>query len=91
MTRTTDRAAAYVARPLPGLDPGPVEQLHCWVTTLPWSEDGVAVWEADGIFFVAGHNLFKQAPWLGRALAGAAAGQGLPERLRPAAQLGRPR
>ncbi|MFG3182377.1 NAD(P)/FAD-dependent oxidoreductase [Streptomyces nigra] len=86
-----DRARAYVSRALPGLDPEPVEYLHCWVTSLPWSEDGMAVWEADRIFFTAGHNLFKQAPRLGRALAGAAMAEGLEESLRPAATLGRPR
>ncbi|MFJ8153677.1 NAD(P)/FAD-dependent oxidoreductase [Streptomyces sp. NPDC094468] len=86
-----DRARAYVSRALPGLDPEPVEYLHCWVTGLPWSEDGMAVWEADRIFFVAGHNLFKQAPRLGRALAGAAMAEGLEENLRPAERLGRPR
>ncbi|MGW4197715.1 NAD(P)/FAD-dependent oxidoreductase [Streptomyces sp. NPDC005004] len=85
-----DRARDYVARALPGLDPEPVEYLHCWVTSLPWSEDGMAVWEADGIFFAAGHNLFKQAPRLGRALAGAALAEGLEDDLRPAAELGRP-
>ncbi|KUN25076.1 amino acid oxidase [Streptomyces antibioticus] len=86
-----DRARAYVSRALPGLDPEPVEYLHCWVTSLPWSEDGMAVWEADRIFFTAGHNLFKQAPRLGRALAGAAMAEGLEENLRPAAELGKPR
>ncbi|WP_413755572.1 NAD(P)/FAD-dependent oxidoreductase [Streptomyces sp. MMBL 11-3] len=85
-----DRARAYVSRALPGLDPEPVEHLHCWVTSLPWSEDGMAVWEVDRIFFAAGHNLFKQAPRLGRALAGAAMDEGLEEKLRPAAALGRP-
>ncbi|WP_244221302.1 NAD(P)/FAD-dependent oxidoreductase [Streptomyces nigra] len=85
-----DRARAYVSRALPGLAPEPVEYLHCWVTSLPWSEDGMAVWEADRIFFTAGHNLFKQAPWLGRALAAAAMAEGLEENLRPAAALGRP-
>ena len=84
-----DRAAAYVTRALPGLDPQPLESRHCWVTELPWGPDGVAVWESDGIFFVAGHNLFKQAPALGRALAGAARGEGLPSELRPEAELGR--
>ncbi|MFJ3987743.1 NAD(P)/FAD-dependent oxidoreductase [Streptomyces sp. NPDC090032] len=86
-----DRARAYVSRALPGLDPEPVEYLRCWVTSLPWSEDGMAVWEADRIFFAAGHNLFKQAPRLGRALAGAAMAEGLEENLRPAAALGQPR
>ncbi|MEV5336563.1 NAD(P)/FAD-dependent oxidoreductase [Streptomyces werraensis] len=86
-----DRARAYVSHALPGLDPEPVEYLHCWVTSLPWSEDGMAVWEADRIFFTAGHNLFKQAPRLGRALAGAAMDEELEEILRPAAALGQPR
>jgi len=84
-----DRAAAYVTQALPGLDPQPVDHRHCWVTELPWGPDGVAVWESDGIFFVAGHNLFKQAPALGRALACAARGEGLPNDLRPEAKLGR--
>jgi len=83
-----ERASAYVKEALPGLDPDPLEPRHCWVTELPWSSDGVAVWELDGIFFVAGHNLFKQAPGLGRALARAAVGEGLPRELRPQAKLG---
>jgi sarcosine oxidase len=86
-----ERAGAYVRRALPGLDPDPVDYRHCWVTDLPWSEDGLAVWDADGILFVAGHNLFKQAPGLGRALAGAALGERLVDHLRPEALLGRPR
>ena len=86
-----DRARAYVARALPGLDPEPVGFVHCWVTDLPWSEDGFAVWEEDRMLFAAGHNLFKQAPWLGRALARAATGEGLEPDLLPAARLGEPR
>jgi sarcosine oxidase len=82
------RASEYVGRALPSLDPDPVGHRHCWVTDLPWSDDGVAVWEADRIFFVAGHNLYKQAPGLGRALAAAAAGEPLAEDLRPEARLG---
>ncbi|TGN76461.1 FAD-binding oxidoreductase [Streptomyces bauhiniae] len=91
LAELSDRAHAYVTRALPGLDPEPVEHLHCWVTSLPWSEDGMAVWETGGIFFAAGHNLFKQAPVLGRALAAAATGEELEADLRPAAALGRPR
>jgi sarcosine oxidase len=83
-----ERASAYVAKALPGLDPEPVEHRHCWVTDVPWSTDGVAVWEAEGICFVAGHNLFKQAPGLGRALARAALGEELASELRPEAKLG---
>ena len=86
-----ERAGAYVRRAFPGLDPEPVEYRHCWVTDLPWSDDAMAVWEAEGILFAAGHNLFKQAPGLGRALAQAALGEPLPGDLRPDALLGRPR
>jgi sarcosine oxidase len=86
-----DRAAAYVARALPGLHPEPVESRHCWTTTLSWGDDGLAVWEAEGISFVAGNNLYKHAPALGRALARAALGAGLAEELRPEARLGEPR
>lgn len=89
LTALGDRAAAYVAEALPGLDPEPLEYRHCWVTELPWGPDGVAVWEAESMLFVAGHNLFKQAPALGRALAAAALGGGLPGELRPEAELGR--
>lgn len=56
-------------RALPGLNPDPVGYRHCWVTRLPWSDDGLAVWDHQGAVFVAGHDLFKHAPALGRALA----------------------
>nr|WP_297427085.1 FAD-binding oxidoreductase [uncultured Actinotalea sp.] len=64
-----DRAVAYVRRALPGLRADPVEHVHCWVTRLPWGEDGVGIWSDGGVTAVAGHNLFKQAPVLGEALA----------------------
>ncbi|MFD1827935.1 NAD(P)/FAD-dependent oxidoreductase [Mumia zhuanghuii] len=83
------RAADYVRVALPGLDPTPVGHVHCWVTTLPWGDDGVAVWEDDGIAFVAGHNLYKQAPALGVELAALAMTGTLADELRPAARLGR--
>ena len=83
-----DRATAYVRRALPGLDPDPVDVRHCWVTRLPWGEDGVAVWEAGPVLLPAGHNLWKQAPGLGRRLAAAAAGEPLAAALRPDARLG---
>ena len=82
------RASRYVRQALPGLDPEPVDVRHCWVTQLPWGEDGLAVWEADGVLFPVGHNLFKQAPGLGRKLAATADGEPLPELLRPEARLG---
>jgi len=90
LAELSDRAAGYVARALPGLDPEPVDHRHCWVTELPWSPDGFAVWQADALLFVAGHNLFKMAPALGRAVAQAALGAGLAGELRPEATLGAP-
>ncbi|MDQ4068714.1 MAG: amino acid oxidase, partial [Actinomycetota bacterium] len=86
----SERARAYVARALPRLAPDPVDYRHCWTTELPWGSDGVAVWEADSMFFLAGHNLFKHAPALGDALAHAALSGELPDDLRPEATLGRP-
>ncbi|PIB81030.1 NAD(P)/FAD-dependent oxidoreductase [Mycobacterium celatum] len=88
LAQLAERATAYVERGLPGLVPEPVDVRHCWVTELPWGSDGVAVWAVDGMYFVAGHNLYKHAPALGRALAAAATGDGLLDELRPDAQLG---
>jgi sarcosine oxidase len=84
----SEDAAAYVGRALPGLDPRPAGVRNCWVTQLPWGPDGMAVWEADGILFLLGNNLFKHAPRLGRALAAAAVGEELMPALRPEARLG---
>lgn len=84
------RARTYVERALPGLDPRPVDVRHCWVTELPWGSDGLAAWTMPGLTFVAGHNLFKLAPWLGRLLADRALGADLDARLDPAARLGAP-
>jgi sarcosine oxidase len=72
------RTADYVARALPGLDPTPIDVRHCWVTELPWSPDGFAVWETGGLLVLAGNHLFKHAPALGRALASAALGGEVP-------------
>ncbi|GGI03612.1 NAD(P)/FAD-dependent oxidoreductase [Egicoccus halophilus] len=83
-----ERVRDYVRRALPGLDPDPTEVKHCWVTALPWSDDGVAVWQVDGVSLLAGHNLFKQAPALGEALAGAALDARLDPDLHPDARLG---
>ncbi|MDQ8044645.1 MAG: FAD-dependent oxidoreductase [Solirubrobacteraceae bacterium] len=83
-----DRTNAYVERALPGLHPEPVGIRHCWTTQLPWSDDGFAIWEAPGAFFVAGHNLFKHAPVLGRRLAAATLGAPLDATLHPDARLG---
>ncbi len=86
----SEGASAYVARALPRLDPAPVDYRHCWTTELPWSPDGIGVWEEDSMFFVAGHNLFKHAPVLGEVLARAALEGSVPTELRPDARLGHP-
>lgn len=88
LAELADRAVAYVARALPGLSPEPVDVRHCWVTELPWGPDGLAVWEAGAVLLPVGHNLFKQAPGLGRRLAAVACGEPLPDLLRPEARLG---
>jgi sarcosine oxidase len=79
---------ASVEEALPGLDPDPIDIRHCWVTEVPWSPDGFAVWEVGNLLAVAGNNLFKHAPALGRALALAALGEPLSPALRPEAKLG---
>jgi sarcosine oxidase len=83
-----ERAIDYVREALPGLRPEPAGVRHCWTTKLPWSDDGVAIWQAGPIHFLAGHNLFKLAPVLGEILAVAATGGDLDERLRPQSRLG---
>ena len=59
------------------------------MTDLPWGHDGIGVWEAGPLFFLAGNNLFKHAPALGEALARAALGEPLHDDLRAEAELGR--
>ncbi len=88
LTTETERIIAYVRERLPGLDPAPVDVRHCWVTELPWSHDGLAVWERDALLVLAGNNLFKHAPALGRLIARAALGEELDPRLRTVARLG---
>jgi sarcosine oxidase len=83
-----ERTISYVERALPGLDPEPVDVRHCWVTELPWHEDGFAAWELGNLLILAGNHLFKHAPALGQALARAALGEGLAPQLHPEAKLG---
>jgi sarcosine oxidase len=83
-----DRTTEYVARALPGLDPTPVAYVHCWVTELPWASDGIAVWETPAASFLAGHNLFKHAPALGRALVRSVIEGKLTDDLSPHSRLG---
>jgi sarcosine oxidase len=88
LDRATERTGAYVAKRLPGLDPRPLESRHCWVTELPWSADGFALWRAGGLLVFAGNHLFKHAPALGHALAAATLSDGVPAALAPSSRLG---
>jgi sarcosine oxidase len=79
-----ERIAAYVREALPGLDPEPVGVRLCVPTDLPDSPDRFEVWSSGSVLALAGDNLFKFAPWLGRMLAAAACGEREPEGLVPA-------
>jgi sarcosine oxidase len=76
------RIAAYVERALPGLEPEPAELRLCLTTILPEGDDSHRVWDNGSVLALAGDNLFKFAPLLGRRLAAAALG----ERPRPPAE-----
>ena len=82
------RIVGYVAQALPGLETEPCDVRHCRASELPWSSDGIAVWDLGGLVVLVGNNLFKHAPALGRALAAAALGDGLEPILHPEAKLG---
>jgi sarcosine oxidase len=79
-----ERIVAYVRKALPGLDPEPVGVRLCVPTDLPDSPDRFEVWSSGSVLALAGDNLFKFAPWLGRMLAAAACGEREPEGLVPA-------
>jgi sarcosine oxidase len=76
-----ERITAYVREALPGLDPEPVGVRLCVPTELPDSPDRFEVWSSGSLLALAGDNLFKFAPWLGRMLAAAACGEREPEGL----------
>jgi sarcosine oxidase len=88
LAEAAERNRDYVARALPGLDPTPFQARHCWITTLPWSADGFAVWEAGSVLFLAGDRMFKHAPLIGKLLADAVLEGSLHADLRPEARLG---
>ncbi|MDQ5894916.1 MAG: FAD-binding oxidoreductase [Actinomycetota bacterium] len=69
LSALADRTRKYVERALPGLDSDGSQEMQAWVTELPWGADGLAVWQRGDAFFIAGHNLFKLAPALGKMLA----------------------
>lgn len=76
-----ERIAAYVREALPGLDPEPVGVRLCVPTELPDGPDRFEVWQRGSVLALAGDNLFKFGPWLGRMLAAAACGEREPEGL----------
>ena len=83
-----DAAVEYVGSALPGLDPTPREIVHCWVTTLPWGDDGMAIWRDGPVVVMAGHNLFKHAPVIGEALTQTVINAAVPHDFRPDQLLG---
>jgi sarcosine oxidase len=82
--RLVERIIAYVRAALPGLDPEPAGVRLCVPTELPDGPDRFEVWAGGSVLALAGDNLFKFAPWLGRMLAAAACGEREPEGLVPA-------
>lgn len=85
-----DRTRAYVERAMPGLDCGGAVSFQRWVTELPWAADGLAIWQRDDAYFIAGHNLFKLAPALGETLADCVQDGSVVPGFRPADRLGEP-
>ena len=77
------RLRAYAERAMPGLDPHPASVRLCETSTLPWGDDAFAVWRTDNVAVLAGANLFKFGPLLGKLLADGA------DELSPALELGR--
>jgi sarcosine oxidase len=72
------RITAYVRRGLPGLVPEPLDVRLCLTTELSEEPDDFRLWRAGPVLVLAGSNLFKFAPLLGRVLAGAAFGERVP-------------
>jgi sarcosine oxidase len=66
------RVQSYVTRALSGLLPEVASLRLCHTTKLGDEKDAFAVWAADNVVAIAGNNLFKFAPALGRVLADAA-------------------
>lgn len=68
-----ERIVTYVRDSLPGLAPEPVDEVLRLTTTLPeHPEDGFKIWRNGPVLAVAGPNLFKFAPVIGKQLAQAA-------------------
>jgi sarcosine oxidase len=83
-----ERLRRHVSRALPGLDPEPEALRLCVATSLPWHRDAFAAWAAGPVTIVAGGNLFKHAPSLGRMLAEAAMTGSIPPGLAAPGRVG---
>jgi sarcosine oxidase len=68
------RIAGYVRQALPGLHPEPVGVRLCLSTVLPDGPDSFGIWRNGTVLALAGDNLFKFGPFLGRLLASEARG-----------------
>jgi sarcosine oxidase len=66
-----ERIQSYASRALGGLLPEVASFRLCHTTKLGEEKDAFAVWAADDVVAIAGNNLFKFAPALGRVLADA--------------------
>ena len=84
--RLVRRIAGYAERALPGLEPEPIGVRLCLTTMLPDGGDTFRIWRAGSVLVLAGDNLFKFGPLLGRMLAGAADGEPVPEWMEARAQ-----
>jgi sarcosine oxidase len=76
--RLVRRISGYAERALPGLEPDPIDIRLCLTTMLPEGGDTFRVWREGSVLVLAGENLFKFGPVLGRLLAGAAFGEPVP-------------
>lgn len=90
LVQVAESTSEYVGRAFPGLNVDAAVAFQRWVTELPWGTDGLAVWQAGDAYFIAGHNLFKLAPALGKALARAVESGSVEPGLRPEDRLGQP-
>jgi sarcosine oxidase len=84
--RLVRRIAGYAERALPGLEPEPIGVRLCLTTMLPDGGDTFRIWRAGSVLVLAGDNLFKFGPLLGRMLAGAVDGEPVPEWMEARAQ-----
>jgi sarcosine oxidase len=70
LERIVKRTNAYVERALPGLDPGPSGYRLCRSTSLVGADgDDFRFWSSGPFLAVAGGNLYKMAPLIGRHVA----------------------